>query len=166
MTLSGEELPLNFSANWWGTGNLQQIMNKIDKQIDTLGLKITPIKQSIIPDCGPDWQSFYWIFQGFSTGINNSIKKEQIPSTKALLHNYPNPFNSSTFIKFHLPESDNVILKIYNLLGKEIQTITNGYLNAGDYVFSWDASDMATGLYLCKLETGTFSKTIKILLIK
>jgi Secretion system C-terminal sorting domain len=84
----------------------------------------------------------------------------------SLSQNFPNPFNPNTTISFTLPRSGNVRLTIFNLLGQEIQTLTNGFKEAGVYAFNFDAKILNSGIYLYKLETDGFTQTRKMTLIR
>jgi len=95
------------------------------------------------------------------------IKKQgSIPTTYNLEQNYPNPFNPSTTIKFSLPEAANVKLTIYNTLGQKITELVNTTLEAGRYSYRWDASDVASGIYIYELRTDKFISTKKMILMK
>lgn len=104
-----------------------------------------------------------WIFHDPSIGIISI--SNGIPKSFSLSQNYPNPFNPSTSIKFDIPKSGIVTLKIYDILGKEIYSIIE-FKSAGQYEFTFDASNYASGLYFYKLESGTFTETRKMVLIK
>ncbi len=88
------------------------------------------------------------------------------PNTFALEQNYPNPFNPTTSISFNLDEVANVSLKVYDLLGKEVSTVTEGTYSAGLHTVTFDGSNLASGVYLYKLEAGGRSITKKMLLLK
>ncbi|MFZ1291129.1 MAG: DUF4397 domain-containing protein [Melioribacteraceae bacterium] len=91
---------------------------------------------------------------------------EVVPETYLLNQNYPNPFNPSTKISFSIPNPEKVSLKIYNILGSEISTLINKELNAGNYEFDFNASNLASGTYIYKLNAGKFSQTRIMNLIK
>jgi len=93
------------------------------------------------------------------------ISKE-IPSSFSLSQNYPNPFNPSTNIKFELPKSNYVTLKIYDALGREIATLINEKLAPGTYEVEWNGSNYPSGVYFYRLITDNFSETKKMLMIK
>jgi hypothetical protein len=100
----------------------------------------------------------------------NQISKE-IPSSFKLEQNYPNPFNPSTNIKYRVPSgsiTDNkfVSLKIFDILGKEVETLVNEKQSPGEYEVNWDASQYPSGVYFYKLSAGDFSETKKMLLVK
>ena len=82
------------------------------------------------------------------------------------MQNYPNPFNPSTNIKFELPKTGNVKLVIYDVLGREVETLLNEKLNAGSYEAVWNADKYSSGVYFYKLETGDFTQTKKMILMK
>lgn len=83
-----------------------------------------------------------------------------------LYQNYPNPFNPSTNIKFDIPNNSFVKLAVYNELGKEIAVLVNKEMQAGKYETGWNASGFSSGVYFYKLETGAFTETKKMILLK
>jgi Secretion system C-terminal sorting domain len=88
------------------------------------------------------------------------------PVEYALEQNYPNPFNPSTTIKFSVPEATQVTLNIYNVLGEKVAELVNEKLEAGKYSYQWDASQVATGLYIYELRTNNFVSSKKLMLLK
>jgi hypothetical protein len=88
------------------------------------------------------------------------------PAGFELRQNYPNPFNPSTTISFTLPQAGNVTLKVYNALGQEIATLVNGRQTAQNYEVTFDASNLASGIYIYTLRTDNFSQSKKMLLVK
>jgi hypothetical protein len=89
-----------------------------------------------------------------------------MPDEFALNQNYPNPFNPSTMIQFEIPDAQFVTLKVYNLLGQEVATLINDQLGAGRYRAEFDGRNLPSGTYLYRLQTGTFTETKKMLLVK
>jgi len=89
-----------------------------------------------------------------------------IPNTYALEQSYPNPFNPTTMINFSVPESGLVTMKVFNILGQEVAELVNDVKAAGSYEVSFDASNLTTGMYIYKIQSGNFSSTKKMLLIK
>ena len=79
---------------------------------------------------------------------------------------YPNPFNASTTLSFTLPVSDNVTLKLCDLLGREVDVIMAGRLGAGQHRIFWPAGDLASGIYFARLETSTAIATSKLVILK
>ena len=95
------------------------------------------------------------------------VSGELIPAKYALEQNYPNPFNPSTVIEFSLPEDvSNVKLTIYNTLGEKVADLVNTSLKAGKYQYQWNASNVATGMYIYELRTDKFVSVKKMLLLK
>jgi hypothetical protein len=90
----------------------------------------------------------------------------QIPDIYVLDQNYPNPFNPVTKIKFSLPVSSNVKLIVYDITGKEVQTLVNDFLNSGSYDIKFDGTNLPSGLYFYRLITGNYSETKKMLMVK
>jgi hypothetical protein len=97
--------------------------------------------------------------------INND-EPYQITSEIILHQNYANPFNPSTTIQFDLPKTSNVTLKIFNILGEEVATLASDRLSTGSYSYEWDASNLASGLYLYRLEAGDYVETKKMVLMR
>jgi hypothetical protein len=89
-----------------------------------------------------------------------------VPNYYALEQNYPNPFNPSTKIKYALPEAGNVKIIVFDILGREVTTLVNEYHNSGIYETEFDASLLASGIYFYRMESGMFTETRKMLLVK
>jgi xylan 1,4-beta-xylosidase len=91
----------------------------------------------------------------------------QIPQTYVLEQNYPNPFNSSTTISYSIPKPDFVTLKIYDMLGREIQTLINEYQEQNTYKINFDARNFSSGIYFYRLQVGNvFMDTKKMLILR
>ncbi len=105
-----------------------------------------------------------WSYGESPTGTPNELESE--PEVFRLSQNYPNPFNPTTNISFNLPSTNNVDLKVYNLLGQEVATLINGRLNSGNHTIKFDASRLASGVYIYRLISGDYSQTKKMMLIK
>ena len=84
----------------------------------------------------------------------------------SLSQNYPNPFNPSTFIEYKIPESNFVEIKIYDVLGKEIMTLVNGYKSEGIYKVQFNTDNLPSGVYLYRIKAGNFSETKKMILMR
>ena len=102
---------------------------------------------------------------GGTVGIDEH-ETEEIPTTFSLLQNYPNPFNPATTIKYSIPEAGVVSLKIFNILGEEVKTLVNQEMPAGNHSVQFNASSLASGIYLYRIQTGAFIQTKKMILLK
>jgi photosystem II stability/assembly factor-like uncharacterized protein len=95
----------------------------------------------------------------------SNISKE-IPSSFSLSQNYPNPFNPITNVKFSIIKAEQVKLIVYDIMGREVQTVVNESMKPGTYEARFDGSQLTSGVYFYKLVTGNFTETKKMLLIK
>ena len=89
-----------------------------------------------------------------------------MPQDYQLAQNYPNPFNPSTTIEYSLPEQADVTIKIYDVLGNELEVLFSGNKSAGTHSLNWNASNYASGIYFYRMNTGTFNQVKKMLLVK
>ncbi|MFH1861763.1 MAG: M14 family zinc carboxypeptidase [bacterium] len=110
-----------------------------------------------------DWLNSGDLFPGETA---SEIALAPTPGEYLLAQNYPNPFNPTTEIHFALPEAQHVKLSVYNTAGQRIAVLLDGFREAGWHEVTWDAADLATGLYVYKLETAGGSLTQKAILIK
>ena len=97
--------------------------------------------------------------------LSNSTKALGNVSYELTL-NYPNPFNPTTKIRIALPTSSFAKLVVYDMLGRELETILNEHLNAGTYEADWSADKFSSGVYFYQLSAGDFTETKKMILIK
>jgi hypothetical protein len=97
---------------------------------------------------------------------SKEVEVELVPNEFALYQNYPNPFNPATNIQFSLPKAARINLSVYNLLGEKIATLLNEDKEAGFYNVQFDASKLSSGVYIYRLTTGDFIKTMKMNFIK
>ena len=109
-------------------------------------------------------------FSDFVTAIKE-YDIGNLPKDFKMSQNYPNPFNPTTTIEFNLPERSRVTVKIYNLLGQEVQQLVNQEFSAGNYKVTWDGTSSngvqaSTGIYFYRIETENFVETKKMLLLK
>ena len=93
-------------------------------------------------------------------------KTGKIPTEYSISQNYPNPFNPTTKIKFGLPKAGFTRITVYDLLGRDIMTLINNELKAGYHEINIDAHNLPSGIYLYKIQSGDFTKTKKMILMK
>jgi hypothetical protein len=100
-------------------------------------------------------------------------KVVELPTEFILSQNYPNPFNPSTKIQYSVPQSSSVVIKVFDILGNEIQTLVNDEKPAGTYEITWHATNLPSGLYFYQLKVypanggaGSYSETKKMILIR
>lgn len=89
-----------------------------------------------------------------------------LPTKFALMQNYPNPFNPTTTIAYELPTRAKVLLKVYDMLGREVATLVNGEQTAGRYAQPFNANALSSGVYFYRLQAGNFVETKKMMLVK
>jgi hypothetical protein len=131
---------------------------------------------------GNNLESVYFIDQntGWVVGYDGAILKtttggatfieeeeiEEIPTSYVLSQNYPNPFNPSTKIKYSNPKRANVVIRVYDILGNEIETLVKEEKPAGTYEITWNAANLPSGVYFYQIKTGEFIQTKKMILLK
>ena len=101
----------------------------------------------------------------YGEGIFKNPATSNIPTKFVLYQNYPNPFNPQTTIKFAVPKSEQVTLKIYDLLGREVWSYKD-FKTAGNYSVTFDGSNLASGVYFYRIEAGNFIESKKMVLVK
>jgi hypothetical protein len=89
-----------------------------------------------------------------------------VPTEYSLDQNYPNPFNPSTTINYQLPANNHVSLKVYDILGNLVSTLVDEEMEAGYYSINWNASQLASGIYIYRIISGTYVSTKKMILMK
>ncbi len=137
--------------NGYGTTTEPQEYSYIDKTVET-GIYFYRLKQI-------DFQGTYEYSDVIEVDVNG-------PSHFALGQNFPNPFNPSTQIEFRIPEAGFVNLAVYNLVGEEVALLVNGQVEAGIHEVTFDASNLPSGAYFYKLQSGSKVEVKKMLLTK
>jgi hypothetical protein len=110
----------------------------------------------------------------FELQISNGLFKKNgdsqmeaiLPAENRLSQNYPNPFNPKTTISYSLSKANNVTLKIYDVLGREVASLVNEFKSEGWYTVQFDASALASGIYFYRLHAGNFVETKKLVVAK
>lgn len=100
------------------------------------------------------------------TGLDAVEGQNETPKEFALSQNYPNPFNPTTEIRYSIPKSAMVYIKVYDLLGQEVTTLVNHEQKPGYYTVSFNASKLASGIYIYRLQANDFTSTKKMILLK
>ena len=111
------------------------------------------------------WQAIVKVYEITNDTVlvkNNGV----VPSGFSLDQNYPNPFNPATTIRYTLAKNSRVKIVVYDVLGKEIATLVNTKLNAGEHTVQWNTENMASGIYIYKLMTKDFVQARKMMLLK
>jgi len=125
---------------------------------------------SIYPS-GIEYATLSEVARVMSNPQTNISDKEIVPAKISLNQNFPNPFNPTTTISYDLPEQSMIKLTVFDIRGQEVTNLNNGIKQPGKYEVQWNGMDQAgnqvsTGVYFCRLETGYFSQTIKMLYLK
>jgi hypothetical protein len=191
VTLTGVFISDNYGTNWAADNSGLENVNCFVVVNDQLfaGTDDNGVHRST--DGGVTWASFssgipantrIWslavnsdgIFAGTSSGVwvtasPTEVKIERVisdPFSFSLKQNFPNPFNPSTTISFTLAKRSFVILKVYDILGREVETLINGEMQAGNHNQLWNAANLSSGIYFYRLQAGLFTETKKLVLLK
>ena len=100
------------------------------------------------------------------TDVEDLEKSEALLTEFNLYQNYPNPFNPLTKIRYSVPQSSTVVIKVFDILGNEIETLVNVVKPAGSYELNWNAENLPSDVYFCKMQSGNFVETKKMILVK
>ncbi len=140
---------------WWGdpTGPYDPSPRPPDYNPEGKGDKVT------------DWVAYRPWSEG-PLGVKGTLAGRSLPTGFSLGQNYPNPFNSRTEIRYALPKECWVKLEIYNILGQRVTTLVDKRQKAGYKTVSWDAKEVASGVYLYRLQAGDFGETKRMVLLR
>lgn len=166
----------NYNSSTGGTGGLRYAFPKNDRWcIFDIDIKTNSFSLAIDDTDHPHIS--YYDYDGNFKYLNNPVLTEvesspeqhnELPSSFKIYHNFPNPFNPNTTIRYELPKFSKVKLIIYNVLGQRINTIVDVNQAPGVYTIKWDGKDnygilVSSGIYFCRLQAGDFVKTIKMM---
>jgi hypothetical protein len=98
--------------------------------------------------------------------VLSGVGEKEIPTAFSLAPNYPNPFNAVTNIQFSIANCQLTILKVYDVLGREVATLVNEVMQPGTYKVQWDAGGQSSGMYVYRLKSGDFVETNKLVLLR
>jgi len=179
--------------NWnYNELNIAGVVNAVSFRTPVEGWAVKEDKFMLSLDSGTEWIEFSTpgnvflkelIFTdsltGYAVGSDGTILKylssvtttyelikKNIPNGLTLFHNYPNPFNPSTKIIYSIPQTSNVVIKVFDILGNEIETLINEQKGVGTYEINWYAESLPSGIYFYRLQTDSFVETKKMVLIK
>jgi len=166
---SGSEIHYKRSTN---SGNSWEISTQLSSSFSGAyypNIAVTGSKAHVIwhdVRNGSTNSELYYDFNlsGNTIGIQNV--STEIPNGFNLFQNFPNPFNPQTNIRFALPEAGFVKLTVFDMLGREVETLVNENLNAGTYNADWNAVDYSSGVYFYKLTTSEVTEIKKMMLLK
>lgn len=117
---------------------------------DTLAYGVTPYKINYID----------------TTNIVDIVESEIVPGQLELSQNFPNPFNPETVIIFGVPRQEFITLRVYDILGREVKTLVNEEKKPGTYRVRFDSSELASGIYIYRVNSGSQSKVKKMILLR
>lgn len=173
-------------GGWWGDGNIDTDPHFRDPESGNYHLMSTacgdPFDSPCIDAGDPsifdyyldcDWglgseRSDMGAYGGAAipTDIREEDRESELPLRLCLSQNYPNPFNASTKISFSLPEAQAITIAIFDLLGREVVLLHDGYIQAGIHQVNFDASDLTSGIYFSRIQSSKSVQTIKMTLLK
>ncbi len=155
---------------WISCGTNDGLLYISQRTHDYLEQHNVPHICNLVEGAAHEWKVWKYGLYHFSQLIFKQsasvVEKKEPITTYAMAQNYPNPFNAVTNISYQLAKGGYVTLKIYNLLGHEMTTLVNEYQPPGNYIIKFDASNLISGVYVYKMQTGNFSATKKLILIK
>jgi hypothetical protein len=151
---------------WRGSGNCHVIPGTYD----TLSMSVDSSLWRRHYGVCIDWDDYGNLFQRRarlrSLVIVSVPDIQHLPKAVRLNQNYPNPFNPSTTITFQLPSQSHVMLRVFDVLGREVAALVDRVKSAGQHEITWDASNRASGMYFYRLSAGGVVQTKKLLLLR
>jgi hypothetical protein len=145
-----------------------EIVNRVPAANNATGHSYSWVDNSVVNGTEYSYRLIVRDIDGTETtaGTVEATPNVNAVSDYMLAQNFPNPFNSETSFTYAIPEAQQVALTIYNLMGQEIATVVNGYMEAGTHTQNWSADGLAAGVYMYTLNAGEFSQTNKMLYLK
>ena len=159
-----------FAASAGESNELNLTFGEVDDLLDVLGVEegssVTVYHRALATD-----GSYFNIGTGASVTLQRGVVTSAVEHTELanrfeLFQNYPNPFNPSTTIRFSIPAATQVTLSVYDVLGRQVAMLVDENMSAGTHAVSFDAGVLSSGVYLYRIQTGSFTQTQKMLLAK
>ncbi len=150
-------MPIQIKVNFSTGDTIITVFNNAQVQNFNVTVANEPISITVDPD--------NWILKTINSVVVG-VEEEMQPQTFSLEQNYPNPFNPNTKIKFNLASNEFTTLKVYDVIGKEIATLVNNQMEAGQYEVTFDAGNLPSGVYIYSLNAGNFKETRKMILMR
>lgn len=155
-------LVVDATNNWWGVADPDSIEQMVFHKIDNATYPVV----DFIPFASDPFDFNFW-----TDAEDSERPRGVLPDDPVLFQNFPNPFNSATRIDFHLPRRSHVSITVFNILGRCVKSVLDGYMPAGDHSVSWDGTDsdnrpVSSGVYLYRLTSDSRSHTSKMLLLR
>ncbi len=155
---------------WISCGTSDGLLYISKQTHDYLDQRKVPHIYSLVEGAGHDWKvwkhGLYHFSQLAFKGTTTSVKENELPDKYSLSQNYPNPFNPVTRIKFNIPKTEFVSIKVFDMLGSEIATLVNEEKQGGNYEVEFKGINLASGVYVYKMQAGSFVDAKKFILIK
>jgi len=145
-------MPIDIRITAAGTNKTVTVLNNQQEQTFTIQEPIKPSAVVLDPEG--------WILK-FSFNEN-----DQLPSTYRLEQNYPNPFSATTTIAYQIPKREQITLKIFDILGREVAGLVTAMQFSGFYEVHWNPQNIASGIYICRLSTGSMQIQRKMMFLK
>ena len=166
----GFEIERKYESKTHSNDNVSNIDFEKIVFIEGNGNSNSPKEYTFLDNSVKSGKYFYRLKQIDSDGSINYSNIIEVnldaPKQFELSQNFPNPFNPVTTINYSLASAENIELKIFNLLGEEINTLAKGFKEAGSYSINFDAGNLESGIYFYKIEAGSFVQTKKMILLK
>ncbi|MBL1215590.1 MAG: T9SS type A sorting domain-containing protein [Ignavibacteriae bacterium] len=155
---------------WDGAGIVTKTNRQFRKWKGGIMYEGGPVVISTFPYYGtgkirihPRWFRFRDLFKN---QIDGTIKEQNLPKDLKVLNNYPNPFNPSTTIEFHIAAATQVRIDIFNIMGQKVKTLLDQEMQAGNHKVEWNASEIASGIYFYKVQANGIQEVKRMILIK
>jgi Leucine-rich repeat (LRR) protein len=149
------------------TGQNSATITITDVAQNDYGKYVVKVRHDSLPDLIIESEPFYVSEDGQITNTVDEHTNSGLPEVFTLNQNYPNPFNPSSTIQFGIPEASSVRLEVFNLLGQKVSTLVAGdKMQAGWHSVQFDAGNLASGVYIYRIEAGNFVQTKRMMLIK